>query len=298
MLLGMSLPQDGSVASRDAVSRVAREAEAIGLDSLWVLDRVFRPRTPIARAPGETAQPLPKFYASIFDPLETLTFAAALTERVLLGTSVVIAPLHPPVVLGKRFATLDALSSGRVIAGLGMGWMPEEFAVAGVPMTGRVQRMGEYVDALRAVWGPDPVRFAGRVYQIPESDIGPKPVRGGGIPIVIGAYAASAIARAGRFADGFNPLATTFDALSRDVTTFHNAAREAGRNPDELQIILRVNASLHDQASKETLFSGSVDRWAEDVARVAELGVSHVFFAIDGPIEDRLRMMERLRALV
>ena len=301
MLLGITLPQGGDTASRENIARVAREAEAIGLDSLWVLDRLFRPRRLMSRVPGSEAQPLPEFYATVFDPLETQTFAAALTERVLLGTSVINALFHPPVILGKRFATLDQLSGGRAIAGLGQGWMADEFAIAGVPMERRGHGMVEYVEALRAIWGPDPVQYDGRIYQIPESDIGPKPVQPGGIPIVVGCYAAPAIARAGRIADGLNPLASTWDALVRDVDIFRSAARAAERDPDTLSVILRANATLTDTRASDAdrdLFTGTVEQWADDVRRVAELGIEHAFFSIEGPIDDGLRAMTELRERV
>lgn len=301
MQLGMSLPQAGEVASRAEIARVAREAEAIGLDSLWVLDRLLRPLRPISRVPGEVAEPLPKFYAHVYDPIETLAYVAALTERVRLGTSVINALFHPPVVLGKRLATLDQLSGGRVIAGLGQGWMPDEFAVADVPMARRGAGMAEYIAALRAVWGADPVSYAGRFYQIPESEIGPKPAQVGGIPILIGCYAPAATARAGRIADGLNPFASTWEQLSGDVATFHAAAQAAGRDAAALPIVARANARLNDTPlfeAERPLFAGTVAQWADDLARVAELGVAHVFFAIDGPIDDRLRAMAALRQRV
>jgi probable F420-dependent oxidoreductase len=302
MKLGLSLPQGGGEGSREAITRTAREAEALGLDSLWVLDRLLRPVRPISVAPGQPARPFPRFYANVFDPLETLTFAAALTERVQLGTSVINALFHPPVILGKRLATLDQLSGGRVIAGLGQGWMEDEFAVSGVPMSRRGAGMADYVAALRAVWGPDPVHHKGRFYRIPESEIGPKPAQPGGIPILIGAFAPAAIARAGQFADGHNPLAATWDGLVREVETFRTAAREAGRDPATLPIIARANARLTPTPLPDAdrpPFAGTVAQWAADLARVAELGIDHVSFAIDDtPLTERLTTMAELRQRV
>ncbi len=301
MRIGMALPQHGEHASREAIARVAREAEAIGLDSLWTLDRLLRPTRPISVVPGTPAQPLPKYYATVFDPIETLTYAAALTERVQLGTSVINALFHPPVILGKRLATLDQLSGGRVIAGLGQGWMPDEFAVAGVPQSRRGAGMEDYVAALRAVWGADPVRHDGRFYQIPESEIGPKPTQPGGPPILIGCYAPAAIARAGRIADGLNSLATSREGLVREIAIFRDAAREAGRDADALPIVARANAELTEAPLLEesrALFVGTVAQWADDVRWVSSLGIDHVFFAIDGPIEGRLRAMRELRELI
>jgi len=136
-----------------------------------VLDRLLRPLSP-ARGEAPSA-----YYSTVFDALETLAYVAGLTSRVELGTSVIQALYHSPVVLARRLATIDQLSGGRVIAGLGRGWMPEEFTVAGVPLRRRKRAMPEFLAAMRATWGPDPVRFAGEIYDIPESDIGPKPAR-------------------------------------------------------------------------------------------------------------------------
>ncbi|HEY8597015.1 MAG TPA: TIGR03619 family F420-dependent LLM class oxidoreductase [Thermomicrobiales bacterium] len=301
MRIGMALPQHGEYATRENIARVAREAEAIGLDSLWTLDRLLRPTRAISVAPGLPAQPLPRYYATVFDPLETLTYAVALTTRVQLGTSVINALFHPPVILGKRFATLDQLSGGRVIAGVGQGWMSDEFAVAGVPHARQGAGMADWVAAVRAVWGPDPVRYDRRFYQIPEAEIGPKPVQPGGPPLIFGCYAPAAIARAGRIADGFNPLAAEREGLLREIAIFRDAAREAGRNVEALPIIARANAELADSPLPEigrALFAGTVAQWAEDVAWMATLGIDHVFFAIDGPIDRRLQALAALRESV
>jgi probable F420-dependent oxidoreductase len=267
-----------------------------------VLDRLLRPVRPISTAPGQPARPFPTFYANVFDPLETLTFAAALTGRVQLGTSVINALFHPPVILGKRLATLDQLSGGRVIAGLGQGWMEDEFAVAGVPLARRGAGMEEYVAALRAVWGPDPVRHEGRFYRIPEAEIGPKPAQPGGIPILFGCFAPGAIARAGRIADGLNPIAASWDGLVREVGTFRTAARGAGRDADALPVVARANARLTLAPLPEAdrpFFAGTVEQWADDLARVADLGIDHVSFAIDdAPPDERLAAMAALRQLV
>jgi alkanesulfonate monooxygenase SsuD/methylene tetrahydromethanopterin reductase-like flavin-dependent oxidoreductase (luciferase family) len=147
MQLGIALPQRGKDASVEKIARVAREAEAIGLDSVWAMDRLLRPLRPVQLLPGVDAQPLPEYYANVFDPIETLTYVAALTERVRLGTSAINALFHPPVVLARRLATLDQVSGGRVIAGIVQGWLADEFVVAGVPRTRRGGGMAEHVAA-------------------------------------------------------------------------------------------------------------------------------------------------------
>src|SRR4029077_19970494 len=116
-------------------------------------------------------------YRVVFDPIETLTYAAAFTQRIRLGTSIIDALYHSPVVPGRPLATLDRLSHGRLIAGLAQGWSDDEFEVVNVPREHTGARFEEFLQALLAVWGPDPVHFDGQFYRIPESEIGPKPAQ-------------------------------------------------------------------------------------------------------------------------
>jgi alkanesulfonate monooxygenase SsuD/methylene tetrahydromethanopterin reductase-like flavin-dependent oxidoreductase (luciferase family) len=178
MKLGVNLPIAGPGASPEAITRVALEAERVGLDSVWVWERLMRPTAPIAMGgPGGPVMDAPEQFGLVYDPLEALAFVAASTSRVTLGTSVLDALFSSPLVLARRLATLDRLSGGRLVVGLGQGWMEQEFVAAGVPISRRGAGFEEHVRAMRAVWGPDPVEFEGRFYTIPSAEIGPKPVR-------------------------------------------------------------------------------------------------------------------------
>lgn len=288
--LGLGLPHAGPLATRDNILEAALGAEEIGLDSVWVLDRVVRPLVPTS------GQPLPVFYSTIFDPIETLAYVAARTERVGLGTSVLQCLLHPPVVLARRLATLDQLSGGRVVAGLGQGWMPEEFAVAGVPLKRRGRGMVEYLAAVRAVWGPDPVRFEGEFYQIPESDIGPKPVRP--IPILLGYDSDAGIRLAARHAAGILPNRRDLDTLQRDLELFRQTAAEARRDVAAMRIVFRGAARLDTVVGAERpLFRGTLQQWAEDLSRLTALGVHEVHLQLHTPVAQQLATMAELNAL-
>lgn len=199
MELGVGLPTCGSVASPEAIGRVAEQAERIGLATVWTFERLLRPTEPIplGGAGGPVMMP-PEMWATVYDPLETLGYVAARTSRIGLGTYVLDTLFHSPVVLARRLATLDRLSGGRLLVGLGQGWMEQEFTAAGVPLARRGAGFQEHLEAMRAIWGPDPVCFQGRFYQVPESEIGPKPVRAGGPPLLVGASAPSAVERAAR----------------------------------------------------------------------------------------------------
>ena len=141
----------------------------MGLASLWVSDRLLLPIKPRDTFDGD---PWPEIFATVYDPIEMLTFVAARTRKVKLGTSVMSALFQNPVTLARRFATLDRLSGGRAIAGIGQGDFRDEFEAANIPIKRRGRGFEEFVRAIRAVWGPDPVSFTGDFYNIPESRIG------------------------------------------------------------------------------------------------------------------------------
>jgi len=289
--LGIGLPHAGPLASPANIARAATGAEEIGLDSVWVLDRLLRPRAP---AWGDAPPP---YYSVVFDPIETLTYVAARTSRVQLGTSVIQALVHPPLLLARRLATLDHLSGGRVIAGLGRGWMPEEFAVAGVALSRRERAMPEFLAALRAAWGPDPVRFDGEIYDIPESDVGPKPAHP--IPLLLGYDSDFGIRLAARHADGLNSNRHDLQTLRRDLDLFRETAAAAGRDPLALPVVFRGAARLDDAAGGDrSLFVGSLDQWIEDVEQLAALGIEHIFLQLHTPLEQQLQTMTELRGRV
>ncbi len=289
--LGLGLPNAGPLASRDNILEAAIGAEEIGLASVWVLDRVVRPRAP------KWGEAPPSYYSTVFDPIETLTYVAARTQHIRLGTSVVQSLLHPPVILARRLATLDQLSGGRLVAGLGQGWMPEEFAVAGIPIRRRGRGMVEYLAAVRAVWGPDPVRFEGEFYQIPESDIGPKPARP--IPILLGYDSDAGIRLAARYADGILPNRRDLNILRRDLDLFWEATAEAQRDVSAMQIVFRGAARLETAAGTgRHLFVGTLEQWADDLSRLAALGVHDVHLQLRTPVAQQLDTMAKLHAMV
>ncbi len=296
--VGIALPQYGTVASPEAILRVAVEAERMGLGSLWVSDRLLLPTRPKETFDGD---PWPEIFATVYDPIEMLTFASARTRKVKLGTSVLSALFQNPVTLARRSATLDRLSDGRVIAGIGQGDFRDEFEAAKVPIKRRGRGFEEFAMAMRAVWGPDPVSFTGDFYNIPESRIGPKPVQPGGIPMLLGAFAPASLERAARIADGIMPAAgrsTTIEKLSQ------NMVRKSGRNPDEMKWILRVHNVLDEEKAGDPrpLLGGTPEQAAKDLPRLKELGIDHVFYDMNHPahvpIDTQLVLLRRLVRLV
>jgi probable F420-dependent oxidoreductase len=193
MKFGIHLPQFGRAAGPESISRAARHAEELGFSDVWVSDHIVVPN-------GVKYPP-----AHLYEPLITLVWAAAATEQVGVGTSILIAPNRHPVHLAKELATLDQLSKGRVVLGLGTGWLAEEFATLGVPVAERGSRTNECVDVLRACWGDeDPVNFAGTRVTIVDMKVRPKPAHD--IPIWIGGLSEGAIRRAETRGDGWHGI--------------------------------------------------------------------------------------------
>jgi probable F420-dependent oxidoreductase len=290
--LGIGLPTAGDLASTAAIGRVAEAAERLGLHSVWVFERLLAPTGDVDM--GGQKMPVPEVYNTVYSPLEVLAYVAARTSRVRLGTSILVALLHNPVDLARRLATLDQLSGGRVIAGLGQGWMTEEFEAAGVPKSRQGAGFGEFVEAVQAAWEPDPVRFDGRFYRFAESRVAPKPVQPGGPPIVVAAGAPASIRRTARLGLDLNTIWFGWEALEGTVQAYRSAREEAGRDPSG-KIYLRINDALTDrpQGDQETPV-GSPEQVAAALPRLERLGVSEVFWSMPIPVDEQLDLMGRL----
>ena len=299
--IGIALPQYGIIASPESILHVATEAEKRGLASLWLSDRLLLPTNPKDSFDGK---PWPDIFATVYDPIETLTYVAAKTKNVRLGTSVVSALFQNPVTLARRYATLDRLSGGRVIAGIGQGDFRDEFETANIPIKRRGRGFEEFVLAMRAVWGPDPVSFKGEFYKIPPSRIGPKPVQVGGIPLLLGAFAPKALERAARISDGIMPAigrGDTIESLREVLDSFRDQVRGAGRDPKETMAILNVHNTVgrRNTAEPRPLLSGSPQQAASDLPKIEKLGINHIFFDMNFPAEVPLdEQLEQLGILV
>ncbi|HEY5149425.1 MAG TPA: TIGR03619 family F420-dependent LLM class oxidoreductase [Mycobacterium sp.] len=300
MELGVALPTSWPHGSTANIVRIAKAAEELNYSALWTYERLLRPIGDLPQ-PGGPPRPLPEAYKSVFEPLETLSYVAALTERIRLGTSVIDALFHSPVVLSRRFATLDQLSGGRVIAGLGQGWMPQEFETTAVPERRKGAGFDEFVAAMRACWDPDPVEYQGRFYRIAPSEVSPKPVQPQ-IPVLIGAMTPAGVERAARIADGINPIAISEQLTRGLVDTFRAAAADAGRDPAALSIVLRANVPVTPEAleSGRPFLGGSPAQVAADIERIADLQVDQVLFANAAPIDidAQVGVLEALQSAV
>jgi probable F420-dependent oxidoreductase len=282
MELGLALPTAGPETSPETIVKVAQEAERLGYAALWTFERLLRPLDKVRLWTGGDPEMLPEFYGSVYEPLETLSYVAAATERIKLGTAIMVAPLHVPVMLARRFATLDRFSGGRVLAGLGQGWQHNEFDTANVPSSRKGARTEEFITAMRAAWGPDPVRHEGEFYRIAPSQVNPKPVQAR-IPVLLAGTSPAAIKRAGRIADGLIPITSSAQELHDITTAFYDAAREAGRDPADLMVVNQVpwpTPITRDPIGDGRPFlGGSPKQIAEDLVAARESGVTQVYLA-------------------
>lgn len=195
MKVGITLPQAGNQSTKENIVQTAKTAEDEGFDSLWVFERLLWPINPQTPYVATSDGSLPVEYQNILDPLETLTYVAANTNKIALGTSVIDMLFHNPVVLARRFATLDVLSEGRSIAGFGIGWSKDEYQVSNIPFQNRGKRADEFIQVLKKIWTDDVVEFKGKYYSIPASKIGPKPIQKPHPPIYLGGFSPNTFSR-------------------------------------------------------------------------------------------------------
>ncbi|TLS39753.1 LLM class F420-dependent oxidoreductase [Streptomyces montanus] len=285
--LGLSLPQAQQYDIGQDVPDVARTAEQIGYESLWVYERALFPEPATQGLYGIPGLPWPEMYRGVPDPLVTLTLAVTATERVRLGTSVLVAPLHGPFQLARTLGTLDAASGGRVVAGLGTGWSLDEYAAAGVaPFEERGQVLDEVLDVCQAVWGPDPVTYEGRLTKIAPAAVGPKPARP--IPILLPANSKKARTRLVERADGWMPVAMGAEQLGAQWRQLQDFAAERGRTKP-IESVARANAQYTPKAydgADRAPFQGNVEQIVSDLKAHAEVGVDEILIELQGTARD------------
>jgi probable F420-dependent oxidoreductase len=271
MRIGFGLPVAGAWADPENIAGFAVLAERLGYDSLWTFQRLL----------VGADQHLDPVYRSVLDPLVSLAFAAARTERVRLGVAVVNLPFVAPAYLAKQATTLDLLSVGRLDLGLGTGWSPVEFVATGADPERRGRRAEEYLAVLRTLWADEVSRFDGEFYTIPPSRVLPKPVQRPGPPVLLGGSAPAALRRAGRLAAGWiSRSGADLTRISDDIAVVRAAAEEAGRDPAAVRIVCRGVLRLGERDGTRPL-SGSYDQVRDDVAGLGEQGVTEIFYDLN-----------------
>lgn len=237
MKFGVAFANTGYASTPAGAVALAVAAEESGFDSLWTVEHVVVPAgygsaypySRSGRMPGGEDNPIP-------DPLVWLAFVAGHTSGIKLATGILILPQRNPVILAKEVATLDVLSGGRAILGVGVGWLREEFEAIGVSFDDRGSMTDEHVEALRRLWADDEATFAGRWSSFTRAKSYPKPLQAGGVPIVVGGHSKAAARRAGRLGDGFFPARGSLEDLIGLFDVMRASATDAGRDPGAIEI--------------------------------------------------------------
>jgi probable F420-dependent oxidoreductase len=285
MKIGIVLPVTGLQGTRENITQMAKDAEKEGFDSLWVLERLLwplNPQTPYQATPDGS---LPTEYQNVLDPLVTLSYVAANTDRIAVGTSVIDMLFHNPVILARSFATLDILSQGRTICGLGLGWSKDEYDVSNIPFKNRGKRANEMIDTLKKIWTNEVVEFSGEYYNIPASKIGPKPVQKPHMPIYLGGFSQNVFSRIIKYdLNGWlGVLAGSLEYLENSINTIKDNAKKANKDPNSFRVILFTYPNIIDsknQSDKAQRFplTGTIDEIGNDIQKIKQMGVDHIVF--------------------
>jgi probable F420-dependent oxidoreductase len=272
---GLMFANVGTFATAAGAEAIGRAAEDAGFESIWTVEHVIvpdgyrsqYPYSPDGRMPAAEVIDMP-------DPLVWLSFVAAHTHTIKLATGILIVPQRNPLVTAKEVATLDKLSGGRMILGVGAGWLEEEFDALGVPFEDRGARLDDYLTAMRSLWTEDRATHHGDFTRFDAAISLPKPIQGS-VPIVVGGHSKAAARRAGRLGDGFFPGKGDDDRMRELIATMREAATEAGRDPDTIEISAGTAAIFGEDPVDE------VRRWTEDLG-VGRVIVPTLAFDIEG----------------
>ena len=245
MKFGIAFATAGPLADPELFETLVRTADEVGIESIWAVEHVvlpagFKTKYPYSKDgafPGGERAPIP-------DPIVALSYAAGMTKNLRLATGIMILPQRNPLYVAKEWASLDVLSRGRAIMGVGIGWLREEMETVGVPFAERAARTEESICAIRSLWKGEPEAFHGRYFDWEPLHSNPKPVQQPGVPIVVGGNVEGAARRAARVGDGFYPASGSMKTLPGLLDAMRDECAKIGRDPAEIE--LTVAAGLPD----------------------------------------------------
>ncbi len=283
MKFGLMYANAGPFTFPEMLTHLAQTAERVGVESIWAIEHVVipvgykstYPYDPSGKIPAPEQMPMP-------DPLISLTYAAAVTTTLRLATGILILPQRHPLYVAKEVATLDVLSHGRMMLGIGVGWLEEEFEALGIPFAERAARTAESVRAIRSLWKDEAEPFAGKFFNWGKLESHPKPVQKPGVPIIVGGHTELAARRAARYGDGFFPGVADEEKLVWLLGILRDECAKLGRDPAGIEVT-----------------SGRAAPDADNVRRLQDLGVSR--FMVPPPAFDPdgvTQGLERLGALI
>lgn len=289
MDFGFTLPMRGPLANPADLATLTRTADDLGFGLAGLSDHVILPRATQSVHPYGGGNMLAT--GDHLETVTTLSFLAGITTRIRLLTSVMVVPHRPPVLTAKALATVDVLSSGRLVLGCGAGWLREEFEALGAPpFDQRGSVTDEYIRIFRELWTAEAPSYQGKYASFSDVQFGPKPAQAGGVPIWIGGESPAALRRAGRLGDGWYPIGSsphyplrTLTAMQASMNTVRHHAEAAGRDPAALDFALQANWLSIDEprqteeGQRET-FTGSIDDITADIQAYQAAGVRHLIF--------------------
>jgi probable F420-dependent oxidoreductase len=297
---GIHLPHLGRQATPDALARFARRADELGFHSGWVSDHIAWPADITSRYPytADGSFPAPPGTPWL-DPIGTLFYVAAVTERLRLGTTVLILGYRPPVLTAKAIATLDHLSEGRVIFGVGVGWMREEFEVLGMPYDHRGARADEQLEVFQALFTEEHPSHSGPYYGFPEVGFLPQPVQRP-LPIWVGGDSEAAYRRVARFGQAFHAAFQKVDEVRVAWGRVQELVVEEGRDPSTVRLSIRLYLDPESVMEPAKSVAGSAEQMLETIAGWSEIGVDHVLLdpVAPGGVDGRIGAMEQFVAEV
>lgn len=295
MDFGVHLPQLGRGATRANLIEWAEEADRLGMHSGWVSDHVAWPKQIESSYPYTEDGSFPGGYDMPWlDPLGTLMFVAARTERIKLGTTVLILGYRPPVLTAKWMATLDVLSEGRAILGVGVGWMREEFEVLGMPYDHRGARADEQLEVFETLFSDDEPSYDGQYYQFPPVGFSPKPPDRK-IPFWVGGNSPAAYRRTAQFGDAFHAAFEPIETVAQEWADIGTACEAIGRDRAELELSVRLYLDPAAQMEGPKSLQGSNDEMVDMIGRWADIGVTHLGLDVvaAGGAQGRLDALQR-----
>ena len=281
MRIGFALPQTGFLGGPDLIATTARNAEELGYSSLWVNDRVLWPTAPQAPFPAGDGS-LSRMWRRNLDALDTLTFAAAHTDRIQIGTGVLILPVYDPVLLARRLTTIDILSGGRLNTGFGLGWSPDEYQATGTPWPDRAKRMEDALDVIESIWAGGTISHESPFVSMPESVFEALPAQRPSPPILLAAYSPSGLARIAARADGWLPAGIPIPVMADMYRGIQAMAEAKQRDPMDIELIVRANCAIGAEITTDDRlpFHGSVNQIMDDARACAGVGAAEVFIDV------------------
>jgi len=302
MTIGVFLPISGRATGPETLTQAAQSAEQQGFDSIWSADRVVTPWQINTFYPySENHEFIVPPDRPFLDSFTCLAFLAGCTEKIMLGISVLVLPYRHPLYWARVAASIDRLSKGRLIMGVGVGWMEEEFAALGVPFKERGKMTDEQLEIVEKLWSEEHISYEGQFYSIQDVAFHPKPIQR--IPIWIGGEGMAAMRRTAKYGDAWFPyyIDITAAQLRERFDTIRRMAAEAGRNPDQIQLACcrAIEVTRDAVPQEETRLRGTPEQLIEALNAYREAGVDHIALQFMVPRwPDRVEQIERFASEV